>query len=135
MFPLPRPTRKNRPDPKYFIANNWNNIFVCNKVWDKNAKKRSVLSTNMNEYCIHKIIKFLKRNKIQCSNGNVSIVCTIYLAKTHNVYFGIQLNCYFNTLCSGLVSSKKIFLPTYLPTHTKLTWVAGGETKNILSLA
>jgi len=39
------------------------------------------------EYCIHKFIKILKRNKIQCSNGNVSIVCTINLAKTHIVYF------------------------------------------------
>jgi len=27
------------------------------------------------------------------------------------------------------------FKNIYLPTHTKLTWVAGGETINILSLA
>jgi len=63
---------------------------------------------------------------------SVQMVCTINLAKTHIVYFGILLNCFFNTLCLGLVSFKKIII---LPTHTKLTWVAGGETRNILNLA
>ena len=32
-----------------------------------------------------------------------------------------------------LVSFKKIYY-TYLPTHTKLAWVLGGETRNILRL-
>ena len=43
------------------------------------------------------------------------IVCTINLAKTHIVYFGILLNCYFNTLCFGLVSFNSF---NFLPTHT-----------------
>ena len=60
------------------------------------------------------------------------IVCTINLATTHIVYFGILLNCYINTDDLDW-SVQKIFV--YLPTHTKLTWGAGGETINILNLA
>jgi len=56
-------------------------------------------------------------------------VCIDNLTTTHIVYFVILLNCYLNTLSFGLVSLKK------LPTHTKLSWIAGGETRNILSLA
>jgi len=54
----------------------------------------------------------LKRNKFSVQIKIFhQIVCTINLAKTHIVYFGILLNCYFNTLCFGLVSF--IFLTSY----------------------
>ena len=78
MSPLPRPTQKNRPDANYSIAKT--EMCSCNKVWDENARKRFFFITNMNEYeyCHHKIIFFIKRNTIQCSNRNVSLFVQLF---------------------------------------------------------
>jgi len=36
-----------------------------------------------------------------------------FLAKTHNVYFGILLSCYFDTMCWTGFQKKMFYLPTY----------------------
>ena len=97
---------------------------LCNKAWDKNARKRFILSTNI------AFIKILKRNTIQCSNVNVSWFVQLIFAKTNIVYFGIILNFYLSTLCFGLVSLNKI-----LPTYPYLIDLGRGRNKKYLSFA
>ena len=48
MFPLPRLTRKYRPDQNYFYAKT--ELVWCNKAWDENARKHFFLCTNMIEF-------------------------------------------------------------------------------------
>jgi len=101
MFLLPRPTRKNRPDPTYFIAKTEIIFFLFCAI-----KLRTKIQENAS-FCV-----WIWLNVIPFSvfKWKCFIVCTINLA--HIVYFGIRLNCYFITMFWS-DQLKKINLPIY----------------------